>query len=171
MQDEESVRMKKNLAKEDRDPITATIYKGTSKYGETKKMKNFATNKGEDWNQENPTDLSIKKVKKKNRTIEEEINKFTKVILHQMESMKKTFQNLPQWKDREDINRKLNETHSSTLPSPYVTRDDIIHDCQTEYDVIILATSHAGNFQRRACLLYTSPSPRDATLSRMPSSA
>ena len=24
---------------------------------------------------------------------------------------------------------------------------------------------------RRACLLYTSPSPRDATLSRMPSSA
>ena len=25
--------------------------------------------------------------------------------------------------------------------------------------------------QRKACLLYTSPSPRDATLSRMPSSA
>ena len=29
---------------------------------------------------------------------------------------------------------------------------------------------HAGNLSR-ACLLYTSPSPRDATLSRMPSSA
>ena len=28
-----------------------------------------------------------------------------------------------------------------------------------------------GNKQARACLLYTSPSPRDATLSRMPSSA
>ena len=31
---------------------------------------------------------------------------------------------------------------------------------------------HAGIFHyHKACLLYTSPSPRDATLSRMPSSA
>ena len=149
MEEEESV-MKKNIAEEDRDPITTTIYKGNLKYGETKKVKNFAPNKGEDRNQENPTDLSIRKVMKKNRTIKEELNKFTKVILQQMESMKKTFQNLPQWKDREDLNRKLSEIHSSTLPSPYVTRDDIIHDCKTEYDVFILATSHAGNFQRRA---------------------
>ena len=29
----------------------------------------------------------------------------------------------------------------------------------------------AYEFRYRACLLYTSPSPRDATLSRMPSSA
>ena len=29
-------------------------------------------------------------------------------------------------------------------------------------------TTHVGNY---SCLLYTSPSPRDATLSRMPSSA
>ena len=28
-----------------------------------------------------------------------------------------------------------------------------------------------GNNLRQSCLLYTSPSPRDATLSRMPSSA
>ena len=28
-----------------------------------------------------------------------------------------------------------------------------------------------GSVKDRACLLYTSPSPRDATLSRMPSSA
>ena len=28
-----------------------------------------------------------------------------------------------------------------------------------------------NNYQLRDCLLYTSPSPRDATLSRMPSSA
>mgnify|MGYP003315857922 CR=1 FL=1 len=28
-----------------------------------------------------------------------------------------------------------------------------------------------GDFEGEACLLYTSPSPRDATLSRMPSSA
>ena len=30
---------------------------------------------------------------------------------------------------------------------------------------------HLSNWQYRGCLLYTSPSPRDATLSRMPSSA
>ena len=31
--------------------------------------------------------------------------------------------------------------------------------------------SEAGSIRYTACLLYTSPSPRDATLSRMPSSA
>ena len=30
---------------------------------------------------------------------------------------------------------------------------------------------NTGEQQERTCLLYTSPSPRDATLSRMPSSA
>ena len=34
------------------------------------------------------------------------------------------------------------------------------------------SSSHSDTFTgNRACLLYTSPSPRDATLSRMPSSA
>ena len=33
----------------------------------------------------------------------------------------------------------------------------------------IIRVDHAGEYG--ACLLYTSPSPRDATLSRMPSSA
>ena len=40
--------------------------------------------------------------------------------------------------------------------------------------IAVAATNlfHQGNWQRvYACLLYTSPSPRDATLSRMPSSA
>ena len=31
--------------------------------------------------------------------------------------------------------------------------------------------AYHGHDERRICLLYTSPSPRDATLSRMPSSA
>ena len=31
--------------------------------------------------------------------------------------------------------------------------------------------SNSGNVILKTCLLYTSPSPRDATLSRMPSSA
>ena len=34
-----------------------------------------------------------------------------------------------------------------------------------------LAVSLGGNTAAESCLLYTSPSPRDATLSRMPSSA
>ena len=41
-------------------------------------------------------------------------------------------------------------------------------------DVVItmsLTTPGCGMGQYMACLLYTSPSPRDATLSRMPSSA
>ena len=35
----------------------------------------------------------------------------------------------------------------------------------------ILEKYNYGRAHHRACLLYTSPSPRDATLSRMPSSA
>ena len=36
---------------------------------------------------------------------------------------------------------------------------------------LILADEPSGNLDQQTCLLYTSPSPRDATLSRMPSSA
>ena len=36
---------------------------------------------------------------------------------------------------------------------------------------VILLIIGVGTFLSKACLLYTSPSPRDATLSRMPSSA
>ena len=38
-------------------------------------------------------------------------------------------------------------------------------------DVVFDVGANVGVFGIRACLLYTSPSPRDATLSRMPSSA
>ena len=51
-------------------------------------------------------------------------------------------------------------------------------DEKTETEKIDLSENfHTDHFQREdslltnACLLYTSPSPRDATLSRMPSSA
>ena len=37
--------------------------------------------------------------------------------------------------------------------------------------VIILTGSPGATFELRVCLLYTSPSPRDRTRSRMPSSA
>ena len=41
---------------------------------------------------------------------------------------------------------------------------------QANVDVGVLVTKPLTTFNK-ACLLYTSPSPRDATLSRMPSSA
>ena len=51
-----------------------------------------------------------------------------------------------------------------------VLTDDML---ETMYSVngIGLAATQIGIHKRVACLLYTSPSPRDNTLSRMPSSA
>ena len=40
-----------------------------------------------------------------------------------------------------------------------------------EVDMIITGSDWYQDVRNGACLLYTSPSPRDATLSRMPSSA
>ena len=37
--------------------------------------------------------------------------------------------------------------------------------------IVVYCSDHGGVLPRSNCLLYTSPSPRDATLSRMPSSA
>ena len=41
----------------------------------------------------------------------------------------------------------------------------------TAYREQVHAAEEAGEARPRVCLLYTSPSPRDAQLSRMPSSA
>ena len=43
----------------------------------------------------------------------------------------------------------------------------------TDYDMIVIGAGPGGYVAaiRGACLLYTSPSPRDRTRSRMPSSA
>ena len=45
---------------------------------------------------------------------------------------------------------------------------DILHSRSVD---IVLLDIHIGGTRDGICLLYTSPSPRDATLSRMPSSA
>ena len=42
---------------------------------------------------------------------------------------------------------------------------------EREYDLDVFNIVAVDDFNMGACLLYTSPSPRDATLSRMPSSA
>ena len=48
----------------------------------------------------------------------------------------------------------------------YMTVRDIMERAVGEWD-----PDSQGTRQLKTCLLYTSPSPRDATLSRMPSSA
>ena len=45
------------------------------------------------------------------------------------------------------------------------------HVGEGEYSEVALKVIRANETMYKACLLYTSPSPRDATLSRMPSSA
>ena len=54
-------------------------------------------------------------------------------------------------------------------PIPGGMSDDTITFTSTGYDGLDLGDP--GPFAAQPCLLYTSPSPRDATLSRMPSSA
>ena len=44
-------------------------------------------------------------------------------------------------------------------------------ELKTEYVIVGFNLEEAKTFPDNSCLLYTSPSPRDATLSRMPSSA
>ena len=51
-----------------------------------------------------------------------------------------------------------------------VIEADVIVDGETELDHAVDAAAE-GVGLLEGCLLYTSPSPRDATLSRMPSSA
>ena len=49
--------------------------------------------------------------------------------------------------------------------------DRLVQDGQ-EYNLCFVALDKIKRYtQKKGCLLYTSPSPRDATLSRMPSSA
>ena len=55
-------------------------------------------------------------------------------------------------------------------PESVVLDDSRLVRLERRFDVLTaeLTAAEAG---RNSCLLYTSPSPRDATLSRMPSSA
>ena len=67
------------------------------------------------------------------------------------------------------------------LPRKYLTENTIIREViQSKFDDAYPIEAYIDNFEgyndnttilSKFCLLYTSPSPRDATLSRMPSSA
>ena len=64
-----------------------------------------------------------------------------------------------------------------------VTVEDCIDKVDSPYELVLVAKERATQLNtgieptldrdndKNTCLLYTSPSPRDATLSRMPSSA
>ena len=48
----------------------------------------------------------------------------------------------------------------------------VVHPAPADHGIVFKRSDMKGDQAYiRACLLYTSPSPRDATLSRMPSSA
>ena len=79
-----------------------------------------------------------------------------------------------QWDGKPQIPRYIGEcflkiaNHLSYKPNfvNYMFREDMISDG------IENCVQYIHNFEpEKSCLLYTSPSPRDATLSRMPSSA
>ena len=80
------------------------------------------------------------------------------------------------WRNVEGWVYYVDETHLTIEISVKPKEDDLVpmhrkHHCLVvvqnfQYDELVYVNS-----RRYSCLLYTSPSPRDATLSRMPSSA
>ena len=65
-------------------------------------------------------------------------------------------------------NALLKEVTDEIMSSPFVHKENPFDDLQNQ---ILLPHKQSQNGPFVSCLLYTSPSPRDATLSRMPSSA
>ena len=53
----------------------------------------------------------------------------------------------------------------------HVRPDQPLVEVETDKAVVEIPAPRAGTILHMACLLYTSPSPRDGLLSRMPSSA
>ena len=64
--------------------------------------------------------------------------------------------------------KKLESLIADKFPESKILVEDLAGD-NNHYSVTIESSKFNG--LSRICLLYTSPSPRDATLSRMPSSA
>ena len=62
------------------------------------------------------------------------------------------------------INAKTTPLFITSSRTPKALEEKLINEHDSPYSVFY-------NAEQRSCLLYTSPSPRDATLSRMPSSA
>ena len=65
-----------------------------------------------------------------------------------------------------DLGRRMNSVQLYGMTCPLLTKSDGTKMGKTESGAVWLSPERTS-----PCLLYTSPSPRDATLSRMPSSA
>ena len=71
-----------------------------------------------------------------------------------------------------DIRDRVKEALSKVIDShKYVINVDVDLEILDEVNEQITVFAPRESDQNQTCLLYTSPSPRDATLSRMPSSA
>ena len=129
------------------------IEKSQKKQEEATTTQDIRMTKKEDHKKENLSSAII--IKKEDKETQKEMINFMKYVQQQIASMDTAIRGLPRWNEYEDLNRKLRETfHRSPfkkrLPARNVTYDDITLDCKLEYDVIILVTSYAGHFERRA---------------------
>ena len=86
------------------------------------------------------------------------------------------------WKNFKDIDlvavcdldekRAINASHLSNGTPYYTNAELMLQSTKPDVvDIVTTAPSHYNLAKLAACLLYTSPSPRDGLLSRMPSSA
>ena len=77
-----------------------------------------------------------------------------------------------------DYHTAMKDDKNGLRVPEFTTADDLVHPNEAGYIVMenlvqpaIEQALAVSSFSVNTCLLYTSPSPRDATLSRMPSSA
>ena len=72
-----------------------------------------------------------------------------------------------------DLSQKISDEQFSDIAQAFLDHQVLFFKNQKEIppDVHIAFGKRFGELHAHPCLLYTSPSPRDATLSRMPSSA
>ena len=87
-------------------------------------------------------------------------------LMHAMVSMARVAPDLIKSKDDAGIRDQLLEEMNKERWAPVALTNVVVHDGVVELWGVLV-----DERQREACLLYTSPSPRDGLLSRMPSSA
>ena len=87
------------------------------------------------------------------------VSSFMKFIQQQMDNMKKNIDILNDWSiykyHSRKLLRRLNLSPDKSNIFPHVLADTITLDCKIEYDVIILVTSRARHFERRAWIRET----------------
>ena len=158
--DTDLVKIKKNKIEEGNQSIgqkdpTGSIRNDTVTKGGTEKVKGLDKADQTVPHEENLSTIT----KNEDEETKEVVTNFMIFIQQQMESMKKNIQILNDWSKYKDqsrqILRRLNLSPNKPNPFPHVISDNIIVDCKTEYDVIILVTSEAGHFGRRAWIRNT----------------